>query len=199
MLIKTALALALVVGTAAGDGYLTMWAGGATRPGTTNMVWGGTVGRFSSLSVTPLSSTATVSVSSSKTTDIVVDVLGYFAPGTAGLKYHAFPSVSLLDTSVTHTFIPAGGSTTASPPAAMGADAAMVAVLTASADVGGNLSAFPDVATAPDTSTLSYRTTGGISNLAIVPGGTGGAVKLTVSGSVQVWVSMSSNGYFAGA
>ncbi|WP_186316107.1 LamG-like jellyroll fold domain-containing protein [Catellatospora sichuanensis] len=185
--------------SASAAGFITTWEQGQAKPAASGLQYRATDG-YAGMAIIPVNpATGKFSLSASQSTHVVIDVLGYFTPGTAGLKYHTFPSVSLLDTSVTHTFIPAAGSTTVLPPAAMGTGAVLIAVLTASADVGGNLMAYPDAPTAPDTSTLNYRTTGGISNLAIVPGGTGGAVKVAVSGSAQVWASMSSNGYFAGA
>lgn len=72
-----AVTLLLVDATSAG-GNFTMWAQGTPRPTTNNMVWGGTAGRFSSTAICRLSPTATVNVAASASTNLVVDVTGYY-------------------------------------------------------------------------------------------------------------------------
>lgn len=67
-----------MVNTAAGNGNFTIWANGATRPKANNMVWGGTLGRYSSLAVTAVDGAAQCQVQSSHRTDFVLDVVGYY-------------------------------------------------------------------------------------------------------------------------
>ncbi|MCU1452681.1 MAG: hypothetical protein JWN46_827 [Acidimicrobiales bacterium] len=68
----------LLVNAATGNGNFTVWANGVTRPQSNTMVWGGTAQRFSTFAVTALDSTAKVQVLSSSTTDVVLDVVGYY-------------------------------------------------------------------------------------------------------------------------
>lgn len=59
-------------------GNFTIWAGGAPRPSANAMVWGGTAGRFASTATTRISSTGTVNVAASSSTDLALDIVGYY-------------------------------------------------------------------------------------------------------------------------
>ncbi|MCU1452483.1 MAG: hypothetical protein JWN46_629 [Acidimicrobiales bacterium] len=68
----------LLVNAVAGNGNFTIWANGVARPQANNMVWGGNLGRYSSLATTAISSAGQVQVLSAVQTDFVLDVVGYY-------------------------------------------------------------------------------------------------------------------------
>lgn len=68
----------LIVGASAGDANFTLWRNGVAKPSSNTMVWGGSVGRFSTLAVTAVDSAGKAQVCSSTTTDVVIDVVGYY-------------------------------------------------------------------------------------------------------------------------
>lgn len=68
----------LIVNAAAGNANFTLWKNGTATPRSNTMVWGGSVGRFSTLAVTALDSAGRAQVLSSVRTDVVIDVVGYY-------------------------------------------------------------------------------------------------------------------------
>lgn len=68
----------LLVNASAAGGNLTIWAGGTARPSANAMVWGGTAGRFASTAITRISATGKVNVAASTSTDLALDVVGYY-------------------------------------------------------------------------------------------------------------------------
>ena len=68
----------LVVNAPAGNGNLTLWANGVAKPASNNMVWGGSVGRFSTMTISALDSSGRFQVASNLATDVVVDVIAYY-------------------------------------------------------------------------------------------------------------------------
>ncbi len=68
----------LLVNAANGGGNLTIWAAGAARPSANTMVWGGSAGRFTASAISSLDAQARVQVSASLSTDVVLDVVGYY-------------------------------------------------------------------------------------------------------------------------
>jgi len=73
-----ALVTVLLVNAATGDGNFTIWANSATRPQANSLVWGGSAARFTTLAVTSLDSAARCQVAASASTDLVLDVVGYY-------------------------------------------------------------------------------------------------------------------------
>jgi hypothetical protein len=68
----------LLVNASSTGGNFTIWAGNAPRPSANAMVWGGTAGRFASTAITRISPTGTVMVAASASTDLVLDIVGYY-------------------------------------------------------------------------------------------------------------------------
>ncbi|MCU1371621.1 MAG: hypothetical protein JWO77_2815 [Ilumatobacteraceae bacterium] len=68
----------LIVGASPGDANFTLWKNGVAKPSSNTMVWGGSVGRFSTLAVTALDSAGRAQVATSVRTDVVLDVVGYY-------------------------------------------------------------------------------------------------------------------------
>lgn len=68
----------LLVNASSAGGNFTIWAGGSPRPSANAMVWGGTAGRFASTATTRISATGTVNVAASASTDLALDIVGYY-------------------------------------------------------------------------------------------------------------------------
>lgn len=68
----------LLVNASSAGGNLTIWAGGAPRPSANAMVWGGSAGRFASTAITRVSATGQLNVAASASTDLALDVVGYY-------------------------------------------------------------------------------------------------------------------------
>jgi len=68
----------LLVNAAVANGNFTVWANGAAKPAANTLVWGGSAARFSTLAVTKVDTAARCQVNASHTTDIVMDVVGYY-------------------------------------------------------------------------------------------------------------------------
>ncbi len=73
-----ALVTLLLVNASTTAGNMTIWANGVTKPQANTLVWGGTAGRFTATAVTALDNQARVQVNASRTTDLVIDVVGYY-------------------------------------------------------------------------------------------------------------------------
>lgn len=68
----------LLVNAAVANANFTIWAGGIAQPAANTLVWGGDAGRFTTSAITALSPTATLQVAASSSTDLVLDVVGYY-------------------------------------------------------------------------------------------------------------------------
>ncbi len=68
----------MVVNAVPGSGNFTVWSASASKPAANTMVWGGSSGRASTLAMTACSTNVGIKVSASITTDVVVDVVGYY-------------------------------------------------------------------------------------------------------------------------
>jgi subtilase family serine protease len=108
---------------------------------------------------------------SAGTTDLVADVAGYFAAGTAGAKFHSLGPDRILDTRI------GLGAAGTAPIAANGtlglavpsAATAIVANLTVTlAKSNGHITAYPDGSSVPTTSNVNFLAGQNIPNLAIV-------------------------------
>lgn len=73
-----ALLTILLVNAATGNGNITVWANGVTRPQANTLVWGGATGRFTATATSAVDAQAQVQVLASLATDVVVDVVGYY-------------------------------------------------------------------------------------------------------------------------
>jgi hypothetical protein len=68
----------LLVNATSGGGNLTVWSADRPKPQSNTLVWGGSAGRFSTLAVSAVDTQARVKVDASLSTDVVVDVVGYY-------------------------------------------------------------------------------------------------------------------------
>lgn len=73
-----ALLTILLVNAANANGNATVWAAGVARPTANTLVWGGGAGRFTATATTAVDASARCQVAASATTDIVIDVVGYY-------------------------------------------------------------------------------------------------------------------------
>ena len=68
----------LLVNATQSNGNLTIWANGATRPSANTAVWGTGSGRYTTTAICALDAAAKIQASASNTTDLVLDVVGYY-------------------------------------------------------------------------------------------------------------------------
>lgn len=68
----------LLVNAAQANGNLTIWANGAARPAANTAVWGTGSGRYTTTTICALDAAAKIQASASTTTDLVLDVVGYY-------------------------------------------------------------------------------------------------------------------------
>lgn len=73
-----ALLTVLLVNAANADGNMTVWAAGAARPQANTLVWGGSAGRFTTSATSALDAQARIQVAASASTNLVIDVVGYY-------------------------------------------------------------------------------------------------------------------------
>jgi len=148
-----------------------------------------------------------VSFYASNTTDLVVDINGYFAlPGTGGLNFHPVTPCRLVDTR--NAAGPFGGPTMAGntvrvfpltqsscglPPYPT-AQAYSLNMTVVPQGVLSFLSTWPDGAPQPVVSTLNAFKGQVVANAAIVPSGTDGAIAVYVTNTTDVVID--TNGYF---
>ncbi|WP_197026195.1 sialate O-acetylesterase [Arthrobacter sp. 9MFCol3.1] len=186
-------------------GYLTAYATGSPMPSTSNLNYsaGQTV---SNVVVVPVGTDGKVTVAntSSGSAQIIADVTGYFLPGkpTQVGALRALSPTRFLDTRVTSGPVAAGGSVTIHVRGVKGIPTTVAAVVvnltvTESKSIG-YLTAFASGSSTPNASNLSYQRGQAVANLAVVPVGPDGNVKITntSSGSVQIIADVA--GYFRG-
>jgi hypothetical protein len=180
-------------------GYLTTWPTGASQPvvSTLNSNNGEVV---ANATIVPAGTSGDISVYVSNTSDVALDINGYFAPpGTGGLSLYTLAPCRALDTrtgagpfTATQVANVEGG--TCAPPST-----AQAYVLNATVVPNGGLSyltLWPDGQTQPLVSTLNAPGGATTSNMAIVP---------TTDGSIDAFAATSTNlvldlsGYFAPA
>ncbi len=141
------------------------------------------------------------------TTDLIVDINGYFAPpSTGGLNFYPAMPCRLLDTrrpegtfggpamsaQSTRSFPVAGGA--CGSPGTAQAYSLNMTVVPQSA-ILGYLSTWPAGGTQPVVSSLNALKGQAVANAAIVPAGAGSAIDLFVTDTTHVIID--ANGYFA--
>lgn len=196
----TAAVLNVAAVTPATGGFLTVYPSGPSWPlsSTVNFAAGQTV---PNLAVVALGTGGRASVITSSTTQLVVDVQGWYAPatGSAGL-YRAISPARILDTRDTGTWVSAGQTldvqvtgTGNVPASGVRAVALNVAAVNATSD--GFITAFPSGAAVPNASNLNIAAGQSASNRVIVQVGAGGRISLyNCCGRLQVIVDV--NGWY---
>jgi hypothetical protein len=202
----SAYSLNVTVVPAATLGYISLWPTGQSQPlvSTLNSL----DGRIkSNAAIVPAGTSGAVSVFATDTTNVILDINGYFAPvTTAGaLAFYPVTPCRVADTRnatgalggpslvgyQTRSF-PVLSSACGIPSSAQAYSLNFTAVPHGSL---GYLSVWPVGQTQPLVSTLNAPTSAITANAAIVPAGTGGAVNLFVTDNTDMVIDM--NGYFA--
>jgi hypothetical protein len=162
--------------------------------------------------ITPAGSNGAVSVYVTNTTDVVIDIDGYFAPVTTStLAFYPLTPCRVVDTRK-DSFLPDLG-----PPALMAGVPRPFPILESTACIPsgitpaaysfnftvvpinqhpiGYLSVWPTGQSQPVVSTLNYQTGTIVANAAIVPAGTDGKITVYSTDGTQLLIDI--NGYFA--
>jgi len=185
-------------------GYLTAWPTGSAQPvvSTLNSL-DGTI--LANAAIVPAGTGGAVSFFASDTTQLVVDINGYFAPpGAGGLNFYNVSPCRIADTRNANGPlggpIMSGGTTRTFPvlssacllPA--GAAAYSLNMTIVPSGPLGFLTTWPTGQAQPLVSTLNAPKGFFVANAAIVPAGTGGSVNLFVTDTTHVIIDV--NGYF---
>ena len=182
------------------SGFLTAHAAGSDKPNASNVNFapGQTV---PNLVVVPVGRDGRVTVSntSAGSTQVVADVSGYFLPGDPGRAgaFGAVPPTRFLDTRSSTGRVPPGGSVTFQVGGRNGIPArpaAVVVNLTVTETTShGLLTAFASGASKPNTSNVNYLRGQTVPNLAVVPVGADGKIRIanTSDGAAQIVADVS--------
>ena len=185
-------------------GYLTVWPSGEAQPlvSTLNSL----DGRIkANAAIVPAGGSGAISVFATDTTDLVLDIDGYFVPNTSALEFYQVTPCRLVDTRKPVGQL-SGPSMTANQardfPLLSGscnipstAQAYSLNFTVVPTSVLGYLTTWPVGQAMPLVSTLNDLTGTIVGNAAIVPAGTGGDINVFVTNPTDVVIDI--NGYFA--
>jgi M6 family metalloprotease-like protein len=185
-------------------GYLTVWPTGQSQPLVATLNSDGRV--KSNAAIVAAGTGGAVSFFASNTTDVVVDINGYFvSAASGGLAFYPLTPCRVADTRNANgpsggPFLSGGTSRTIpvqSSPCGVAASAQAYSVNLAAVPRGtlGYLTAWPTGQTRPTTANLNAPTGTVTSNGTIVPAGTGGSFDVFASNDTDLVVDI--NGYFA--
>ncbi len=190
-------------------GYLTIWPAGRPQPNVSTMNSDGRV--KADAAIVPAGASAAVSVYVTDTTDLILDIDGYFtSPSPQTLQFYPLPPCRIVDTRSPDG--PLGG------PFLMGGMNRDFPVLMSNCGLpqqgakaySFNVTALPHEATGyitlcptpsdphqscPLVSTLNWAGGQDTANAAIVPAGTGGSIRVNPSNNTDLLIDV--NGYFA--
>ena len=192
-------------------GYLTVWPSGQSQPlvSTLNSLDGRIKANAAIVPAGDAAHNEAISVFATDTTDVVLDINGYFVPATdpSALEFFSVTPCRLVDTR--KAVGPLGGPSMAAgetrdfpllssscsiPPNAQAYSLNVTAVPT---NVLGYLTTWPVGQAQPLVSTLNDLTGTIVANAAIVPAGSGGDINVFVTDPTDVVIDV--NGYFAPA
>lgn len=190
-------------------GYLTIWPNGEQQPTVSTM--NSPDGRVkANAAIVPAGFQNAVNVYATDTTDVILDINGYFAPPSSGTyEFYPLPPCRIVDTRnldgplggpflqaqqardfpiLTSTCIPAGVT-----PSAYSLNVTVVPH--PAGQQLGYLTVWPKGHAQPNVSTLNNLTATVVANAAIVPAGTGGDIEVYGYNSTDLLIDI--NGYFA--
>lgn len=188
-------------------GYLTVWPAGQSQPfvSTLNSFDGRTK---ANAAIAPAGNNSFVSVYATDTTDVVLDIDGYFIPvaaGGASLAFYPLPPCRVADTRLSSAslggpslvagqarVLPVQSSACGIPPNAQAYSLNMTVVPQGPLSY---LTTWPAGQTQPFVSTLNAPTGTVAANAALVPAGSNGAIAVFATNSTDLVVDI--NGYFA--
>jgi len=192
----------------AGLGYLTVWPTGVAQPVVSTLNSDGRV--KANAAIVPAGTSGAISVYATDTTDLVLDINGYFvsATSTSALAFYPLTPCRVADTRNATGSLGGpslvGMQTRAFPIQSSGcgipstAQAYSLNFTAVPQDGLGYLSAWPTGQTWPGVSTLNVSPNNPVvANAAIVPAGTGGEINVLGSNNTDVVIDI--NGYFAPA
>ena len=190
-------------------GYLTIWTEGEGQPVVCTM--NSLDGRIkANAAIVPAGTDGAVSVYVSNTTNVVIDIDGYFTtPGADTLQFYALTPCRVLDTRKSNG--PLGGpylhgaherdfpvlSSDCGIPASAVAYSMNFTVVPYNGESLGYLTVWPQGSPKPGVSTLNNLTAAIVANAAIVPAGTDGGIATYPDQNTQLVVDI--DGYFAPA
>jgi len=190
----------------AGLGYLTIWPTGVAQPVVSTLNSDGRV--KANAAIVPAGTSGAISVYATDTTDLVLDINGYFVPttSTSALAFYPLTPCRVADTRNATGAL--GG------PSLVGTQTRAFPILSSACNIPssaqayslnftavpqdglGYLSAWPTGQTWPGVSTLNAPTNNPVvANAAIVPAGTSGEINVLGSNNTDVVIDI--NGYFA--
>ncbi|MCU1368470.1 MAG: Peptidase propeptide, partial [Ilumatobacteraceae bacterium] len=176
---------------ATGPGFVTVWAAGTARPGTSNLNVATANQTIPNMFFTPVGATGEVSLFVQTSTHLVVDILGYVP---AGVGYTAITPTRAIDTR--DTTRPGDGATTnvkvtSVPGAPAGATSVIMNVTDVNTSGPGFVTVWPAGTTQPTTSNLNVDTAGQTRpNLVIVPIGADGKISIYQQTSADIVVDV---------
>ncbi|MGD0930407.1 MAG: choice-of-anchor tandem repeat GloVer-containing protein [Candidatus Korobacteraceae bacterium] len=190
-------------------GYLTIWPTGKNQPvvSTLNSVDGRVK---ANAAIVPVGVSAAISVFASNTTDLILDIDGYFAPVSGStLAFYPLPPCRVADTrnpqepeGLGPPFLGAGRqrnfpvlNATSCLPTGVTPAAYSFNVTAIPHGQLGYLTVWPTGENQPGVSTLNAPTGVNTANAAIVPAGTGGQISTYVTNNTDLAIDI--NGYFA--
>jgi hypothetical protein len=201
-----AYALNMTVVPSGALGFLSAWPAGNPQPSTSTLnAPTGTV--VANAAIVPAGTGGAIDVIATNSTDLLIDINGYFAPagGVGGLSFYAVTPCRIIDTR--------GADGTFGGPILAAAQARTVPIQSSACNIPSTASAYSLNATVvppaplgflslwntggsqPSVSTLNAYDGSIMSNAAIVPAGTGGAINAFASNLTQLILDI--NGYFA--
>lgn len=196
---STAAVLNVTATGAAGFGFLTVYPSNKTAPNVSSVNFLQGEARPNTV-IAPLGPDGKIKIFASETTDVIVDVMGWFGPA-GQTEYVEVSSQRLFDSRQT----PAGGAKLAAgsvkqlqvvgqfvPP---NARAVVLNVTIAEPDASGFATVYPGGAPQPNTSNLNYRAGQAIPNAVIVGLGPTGTINVFTSSTTHLLVDVV--GYFA--
>jgi hypothetical protein len=191
-------------------GYLTVWPAGQQRPGTSTL--NSLDGRIkANAAIVPAGASGDVSVYATDTTNVILDIDGYFAPVSGStLAFYTLPPCRVADTRK-DTFPPGLGSPYLTgrqerPFPILNATACNIPSSAAAYSLNftvvphgplGYLTVWPTGGSRPNVSTLNDIPGQNIANAAIVVAGAGGEVSVYPTNDTDLVIDI--NGYFAPA
>jgi len=189
-------------------GYLTIWPTGRSLPVASTM--NSVDGRVkANAAIVPAGAGAAINAFASNTTDLVLDIDGYFAPaGNSTLQFYALPPCRVIDTRNANDDLKgpylSGGVARDFPilesncfPQGVSPQAYSFNFTAVPHGPLGYLTVWPAGQTQPVVSTLNAPTGTTVANAAIVPAGTDGAGGIEVFASNDTDLVVDVNGYFA--
>lgn len=202
----SAVAMNITVTAPTAAGYITAYAGGSTKPGTSNVNYGPSQ-TVPNLAITPVATDGTVSFtnSSSGTVQLIADTFGYVIGGGAASQPGAFgvlaPPKRQLDSRTGGGPVAPGQTirvqiTGQGGVPASGVSAVALNITVTEPTSAGFITAFPGGGTAPNTSNVNYGPGQTVPNFAITPVAPDGTISFTNNSNGTVQLIADTSGYY---